>query len=141
VNDIFDANGNVVDPSTYTGDTFDLYGNPVSTMAQTNAVNAAAANSYAATYVAATDPATGTSGTPAWLNSIITAAPSLAQSAASIYASATAKPAAKPALGVVAPSVTAKAAGGMSMTKILFLVGAGILALVLIVPGLMRRGK
>ena len=141
MNDVFDANGNLVDPSTYTGATFDLYGNAVSTMAQTNAVNAAAANSYGATYTAATAPTTGTSGTPAWLTSIITAAPSLAQSGASIYASATAKPSAKPALGVVAPSVTAKAAGGMSMTTILCRVGAGVLALVLIVPRLMRRGK
>jgi len=139
MNDVYDAAGNVVDPATFTGATFDLYGNSVSTMAQSDAANLAAANNYgaAATYSTATSPAT----TPSWLTQVLAAAPSVISSGASIYASATAKPAAKPALGVVAPSVTAKAAGGMSMTTILCLVGAGILALVLIVPRLMRRGK
>lgn len=140
MNEVYDAAGNVVDPSSFTGPAFDLYGNAVSTMAQTNAANMAAANNYgaAATYSTATAPTT-----PSWLTQVLAAAPSVIQSGASIYASATAgKNQPKlPSLAQVKPSVAAPAQGGMSMTTILLLVGAGVLTLVLIIPRLMGSKK
>ena len=129
---MFDEYGNPVD-SSFTGLTYDAQGNAL------GYASPAAAYTNAGTYTAATAPAS----TPAWLTQVLGAAPSLANSAASIYASSTAgKNQPKlPALAQIKPSVSGAPAAGMSMTTILVLVVVGILSLVLIVPRLMGRGK
>lgn len=126
MNDFFDSAGNVVDPTIFAGNVYDGQGN----------LFLSAIPSAASTYTAASAPST----TPAWLNSLISAAPSLAQSGASIYASATAgKNQPKlPPLAKVAPSVQ-PVKSGISMTTILILAVVAVLGLVLIVPRLIGK--
>jgi hypothetical protein len=124
----FDENGNLVDPTTYTGATYDIFGNAVSTPASGDSQ---AAN-YGATYTAlTTSPVASTTTSPAsssgWLTSTLGAITSLAGTGASIYSAASGKPATAVASPTAAnpAAPAAKAASSSTTTYLMF----GIVAL------------
>jgi len=145
----FDIYGNAVDPTSYTGQTYDANGNAVDTIGQSMAASNAAATNYGATYAALTTPAGVTataapasSGAGTWIQSIVGGASTLANSAASVYNAVSGGGKA------TGPTTTTKSVNGVPVTTVTtgsgFSTNTSILAVVGILIAVlvaMRFGK